>query len=900
MDVGDQLLAINLDEEFEHPGEVLNCHREISQDADCGCSTVDGASSSVRKPTSTLKVEFGWIHYRKGKFSQVKGMGGGTGKADMERSSSYQDCLFKAIELFYPNSISRYGTLAEMETPYLANFRLHKYKEEGFTVGRFKEIRFKNNLPRIYLVTKPKTDSRPQRNSCSSDTSYAMEVNNIQSSSASEADSGVLEFLSATSSDSNNTCMPQDLWDPDLILSQLTIVNDQSPMEVTESTVEQIRQVGTDWNGTTTAAAGVNTIFQDYSGVAQRHTHPSGSVETNLNETSDGPSVPSGSDLRTVPLHQYGDHYSGVFGSVEEIFPAEGGTEGGYQFRLNLREPLLEDVTHGEAKFGYVGTAKLTRVNDCVFKGKVPGSPDSGPVTVTVWTQTGRYLGKTNFTYIGKEKKTHSVAMDILGDRVDMDKLIFLVAKEKRKELSDGSNQTKQQHSLQVLQLLVYTAAQTGEKQFIEIIFSTSAGQIVFDSYKDRAQLPEDVARANGHDDLANYLQDFTTRFSKEPEFSLKEAHIIDWSELEEVATAAQTQGCLTEENSSDDSSENNSDTDYFADVETSIDSSELSRSTSEDDTSEPYSRGLTEEKNSNDSSDYISDTDYFVDVETSSNDSEPYSGGKEKSQMESHADLPVTYIVRYKQAQAPSESGICRRWMHWKPAMMHPYWTTESTEKASNITMFDRFLRPLRTDLLMSSGSTHDDSNKGKLNICKPVAASCVGNIKINCEKDGTVESVFIDDSTDCKIKGNEAKETKVEADSSKTERRTDAGKSLPAFSVDDSEIRRPSSPTRYLKTLNNESEDLQLRLPAMLKRRRALLEPRSLTRRAILELHETEGKAHVSKAKTSKENFAKCTRDASFSGDWTDSTIKVNIGEETKVQADSSILKEGLPLLL
>ena len=49
----------------------------------------------------------------------------------------------------------------------------------------------------------------------------------------------------------------------------------------------------------------------------------------------------------------------------------------------------------------------------------------------------------------------------------------------------------------------------------------------------------------------------------------------------------------LTEEKSSDDSSENNSDTDYFADVETSsINSSELSRSTSEDDTSKPNSRG--------------------------------------------------------------------------------------------------------------------------------------------------------------------------------------------------------------------------------------------------------------------------------------------------------------------
>ena len=64
------------------------------------------------------------------------------------------------------------------------------------------------------------------------------------------------------------------------------------------------------------------------------------------------------------------------------------------------------------------------------------GSLDSGPVTVTVWTKTGRYLGKTNFMYIDKKIKAHSVAMDILKGRVDMDELISIVAKEMRKELS--------------------------------------------------------------------------------------------------------------------------------------------------------------------------------------------------------------------------------------------------------------------------------------------------------------------------------------------------------------------------------------------------------------------------------------------------------------------------------
>lgn len=66
---------------------------------------------------------------------------------------------------------------------------------------------------------------------------------------------------------------------------------------------------------------------------------------------------------------------------------------------------------------------------------------------------------------------------------------------------------------LKVLQLLTYTAAETDAQQFIEMIFSTSVGQFVFNSYKDRKPLPEDVARANGHEDLAHYLEDVNSRY---------------------------------------------------------------------------------------------------------------------------------------------------------------------------------------------------------------------------------------------------------------------------------------------------------------------------------------------------------------------------------------------------
>ena len=59
---------------------------------------------------------------------------------------------------------------------------------------------------------------------------------------------------------------------------------------------------------------------------------------------------------------------------------------------------------------------------------------------------------------------------------------------------------------------MVYKAAQTNAQEFMEMVFSTSAGQVVFNSYKDRTPLPEDIAQANGHDELAQYLQDVYTR----------------------------------------------------------------------------------------------------------------------------------------------------------------------------------------------------------------------------------------------------------------------------------------------------------------------------------------------------------------------------------------------------
>lgn len=63
-----------------------------------------------------------------------------------------------------------------------------------------------------------------------------------------------------------------------------------------------------------------------------------------------------------------------------------------------------------------------------------------------------------------------------------------------------------------VLRLLVYAAAKSGAQQFIEMIFNSSAGRIVFDAYKDRPLLPEVIAKSHGNEETACYLEDITKR----------------------------------------------------------------------------------------------------------------------------------------------------------------------------------------------------------------------------------------------------------------------------------------------------------------------------------------------------------------------------------------------------
>ena len=67
--------------------------------------------------------------------------------------------------------------------------------------------------------------------------------------------------------------------------------------------------------------------------------------------------------------------------------------------------------------------------------------------------------------------------------------------------------------AVQELKDLIYTAAETGAQQFLEMLFATSAGTLAFDAYKDSLPLPEVVAMNHGHEKTARYLEDVTARY---------------------------------------------------------------------------------------------------------------------------------------------------------------------------------------------------------------------------------------------------------------------------------------------------------------------------------------------------------------------------------------------------
>ena len=75
---------------------------------------------------------------------------------------------------------------------------------------------------------------------------------------------------------------------------------------------------------------------------------------------------------------------------------------------------------------------------------------------------------------------------------------------------------------VQMLCVLVYAAAEIGVQQFIEMIFNSSAGRVVYNRYKDSSVFPEAIAREYGHEKAATFLEEITGRYSFTLDFGMK------------------------------------------------------------------------------------------------------------------------------------------------------------------------------------------------------------------------------------------------------------------------------------------------------------------------------------------------------------------------------------------
>ena len=63
-----------------------------------------------------------------------------------------------------------------------------------------------------------------------------------------------------------------------------------------------------------------------------------------------------------------------------------------------------------------------------------------------------------------------------------------------------------------ILTLLVYKAAEINGREFLEMVFNSSAGRVILSFYRKSSTLPRDVARANGHTILGDFLEDVNER----------------------------------------------------------------------------------------------------------------------------------------------------------------------------------------------------------------------------------------------------------------------------------------------------------------------------------------------------------------------------------------------------
>ncbi|PFX29315.1 Tetratricopeptide repeat protein 28 [Stylophora pistillata] len=224
--------------------------------------------------------------------------------------------------------------------------------------------------------------------------------------------------------------------------------------------------------------------------------------------------------------------------------------QGGYPFVIKFTPDLPPNVIAGYAVFEELRAVReLDRSNNNSLVGyDIPPAERPGMVKVRVQVKEDlAHLGTTSIEYFNTQTET-------LKQLVHDPNLQNMFFKEWANgcgksctTITDGILHSSQfgfmdpsasgLPSVQGLKLLVYTAAETGGQKFLEVVFNSSAGSVVFNAYKNIPLLPEAVARTNGYEDTAQFLESITKRLSAENttgEEQFKVDHIVELAKCAE------------------------------------------------------------------------------------------------------------------------------------------------------------------------------------------------------------------------------------------------------------------------------------------------------------------------------------------------------------------------------
>nr|XP_058956481.1 tetratricopeptide repeat protein 28-like [Pocillopora verrucosa] len=259
------------------------------------------------------------------------------------------------------------------------------------------------------------------------------------------------------------------------------------------------------------------------------------------------------------------------------VRPGEVPLQGADHVLFESDRAFPRNVQSASASFEGLGTIDVERFKNKFLVGmRIPPAQTPRWVRIFLKRADGGELGETKIRYYDEDvealkrvimnPKLQAQVFRYQAETLDNHNTATFSGDEAQNSGICGSTQP-----VQTLCALVYAAAEIGGQQFIEMIFKSSAGRIVYDFYKERPPFPEAIAREYGYEKTAIYFEEITKRFSAEASEAQNYPQTIDWSELVRAAEEAQKESGLSTEEESSDAVKNAG---YLGDIDTSSDKS--------------------------------------------------------------------------------------------------------------------------------------------------------------------------------------------------------------------------------------------------------------------------------------------------------------------------------------